>query len=90
MTLQLVGDHVGQIKEAYRVLKPGSIASFAVWGRIENSNMFTIFFDVLAKIEFANHIEIPAIHGNFKLGSDLKKLHKDFLEAGFKEVKMWY
>ena len=52
--------------------------------------MFTIFFDVLAKIEFANHIEIPAIHGNFKLGSDLKKLHKDFLEAGFKEVKMWY
>lgn len=38
----LVDDHGAMIREAYRVLKPGSIAAFTVWGRRENTQMFEV------------------------------------------------
>lgn len=41
LVLQLIDSAEDQIKEAFRVLKPGSIACFTVWGRKENSLMFT-------------------------------------------------
>ena len=41
LVLQLIDDSHAMIREAYRVLKPGSIAAFTVWGRRENSLLFT-------------------------------------------------
>lgn len=42
LVLQLIDRPADQIREAYRVLKPGSAACFTVWGRRENSLMVTI------------------------------------------------
>ena len=39
--LMLIDDPTSTIKEAYRVLKPGSVAAFTVWGRRQNSLQFT-------------------------------------------------
>ena len=41
LVLQLVDNSANMIREAYRVLKPGSIAAFTVWGRRERSLVFT-------------------------------------------------
>ena len=42
----LVEDYKLQISEAYRVMKPGSIACFSVWGRRENC----LQFEVMGKV----------------------------------------
>ena len=42
LVLQLVDSKESQIREAYRVLKPGSIAAFTVWGRKENGLVMTL------------------------------------------------
>ena len=42
LCLMLISDPTKMINEAYRVLKPGSQASFTVWGRRENSINFTL------------------------------------------------
>lgn len=41
LVLQLIDDPRQMIREAYRVMKPGSVAAFTVWGRRENSLLFT-------------------------------------------------
>ena len=41
LSLMIVPDYLRQITECYRVLKPKSRACFAVWGRPENSILFT-------------------------------------------------
>ena len=41
LVLQLIDSPENQIREAYRVLKPGSIAAFTVWGRKDFSLLFT-------------------------------------------------
>ena len=41
LCLMLIDDPCKQINEAYRVLKPGSKACFTVWGRRENTLLFT-------------------------------------------------
>lgn len=40
LCLMLVDDQTSMIREAFRVLKPGSIAAFTVWGRREYSLTF--------------------------------------------------
>jgi SAM-dependent methyltransferase len=38
------------IREAFRVLKPGGIAVFSVWGRREELNQFDIVSEAMAMI----------------------------------------
>ena len=42
LVLNIVDNSVNMIREAYRVLKPGSIAAFTVLGRRENCLFFTM------------------------------------------------
>lgn len=70
-----------QIKEAYRVLKPGSAACFSIWGREENTKQFTIPNQALTNLGR----EVPAGHNAsyFAFSKDRVALRALFNQAGF-------
>jgi hypothetical protein len=86
--MMLVDNHKNQLSEAFRVLKKGSKCGFTLWGRKENTNMFTIVGDVLMRMNIGSK-ELPK-KTNFTLGEDLNKIKQDFEQAGFTNVKAWY
>eukprot|EP01122_Echinamoeba_exundans_P005397 TRINITY_DN15559_c0_g1_i1.p1 TRINITY_DN15559_c0_g1~~TRINITY_DN15559_c0_g1_i1.p1 ORF type:complete len:465 (+),score=99.19 TRINITY_DN15559_c0_g1_i1:86-1396(+) len=48
--LHLTTDPVKMLQEVYRVLRPGAVAGFSMWGRPENSPQFTINNVALKKL----------------------------------------
>ena len=50
LSLMIVHDYRNQIKEAYRVLKPGSKACFTVWGKPDNCIQFTMMKRALERL----------------------------------------
>ena len=50
LSLMIVPNKQKQISEAYRVLKPGSAACFAIWGREENCQQFTTIIKALKNL----------------------------------------
>ena len=78
-----------QIREAYRVLKPGCAACFTVWGRRENSLMFTAVDEGRKRLGLEPQANTE--HSNFDLGRDMDSRYLQvFREAGFSQVKRWY
>ena len=93
LVLQLIDCPENQIREAFRVLKPGSIAAFTVWGRRENSLIFTASEITEQRMRGVNENSEPEQAGvsNFDLGRDFdSKWANVFKEAGFAQVKRWY
>lgn len=86
LVLQLISDPDAQLREAFRVLKPGSRACFGIWGTKENSFLFTS--NVVAKQNLG--MEPGAHHPNFKLSEDIESLKKRVKNAGFSRVKTWF
>ena len=78
-----------QIREAYRVLKAGSLACFTIWGRPENCLIFQI-----RRQAFINLGREPLPGEDTKywaLQSDHEALKRMCLEAGFSsDVRIWY
>ena len=89
--LQLIDSPENQIREAFRVLKPGSIAAFTVWGRRENCLIFTASEITEQRTgKPAGEPDVDAL-SNFDLGRDFEsKWAGVFKEAGFNQVKRWY
>lgn len=89
LVLQLIDSPENQIREAFRVLKPGSIAAFTVWGRRENSLIFTAseITEQRMQGDNASQPNSAAYEGtvsNFNLGRDFEsKWAGVFREAGF-------
>ena len=73
------------LREAYRVLKVGGKAIFSIWGDKTKTNFFTLYGDLIEKIE---NIECNSscydIHDNI---GDLKKMMADI---GFKNFRKEY
>lgn len=69
------------IQEACRILKPGGICCFSVWGRSKDSALMTIVPDVLDEL----HLDPkdPNKRTSFHLGEDDEALRKKFLDRGF-------
>jgi len=79
-----VPDPKSQINEAFRVLKKGSYAAFSVWGRTENTQMFTIQNDVLEKHNYGIKLSSNS------MGDKPQEAIQFLKEAGFERVHQWY
>lgn len=64
LCLQITPHPSKMISEAYRVLSPGGVAGFGVWGDKKRSKFMTTVPSVLAK-QFG--VELPKIRSNFHL-----------------------
>lgn len=86
LNLMLVPAPEAALAEAARVLRPGGRAAWSVWGRREQSPMFTLAPRVAQEVG----IELPeAPRSNFDLG-ERDALREQVRAAGFREVLAWY
>jgi len=91
LVLQLIDSSENQIREAYRVLKPGSVAAFTVWGRQENNLLFMTQAETnRRKKEAAGEDAGPAFpreplgsSSNFMVGNNIDHYMQIFKDAGF-------
>ena len=94
LVLQLIASPESQIREAYRVLKPGSVAAFTVWGRKPNSWLFTVRDEAERRLrERGVQFEAGPANGalsNFEFGANIDQFVGVFREAGFAQVKHWF
>jgi len=92
------------LRESYRVLQPGGVAAFSVWGREEFSYMHTVIPKVFKQLD----IDIDALinpdasssssrsspparsRSEFYLGKDMSALRERVLRAGYRNVCLWY
>jgi SAM-dependent methyltransferase len=86
LNLMLVGDADRCLAEAARVLRPGGLAAWSVWGRPEHSPMFTV--PPVAAERAGLTIE-PSPRSNFHLG-DRDALRETVAGHGFANVIAWY
>ncbi|CDW71332.1 ubiquinone menaquinone biosynthesis methyltransferase [Stylonychia lemnae] len=88
LSLQLVDNHLNQLKEALRVCKSGSKFGFSVWGREGHNNNYGILEGLLDKYGVGPK-EKPA-RTNHHLGQDPAGMKKQMTELGFSNIKIWY
>jgi len=86
LSMMIVSNHHNQLSEAYRVLEEGGTAGFTVWGRSENSTLFTFVPEVFATAG----CPLPKPDRTHFHLSDKDSLIKDVKDAGFKSVKAFY
>jgi len=90
--LHLVPDPDLVLKEAFRVLQPGSIAAFSIWGRKENSPRLTYLNELAEKIGVSlfPNLGPPPTRSPFYLGQDPEALRQRALAAGFSKAVAFY
>lgn len=77
------------LREAARVLAPGGIAGFTVWGRKEHSNGMTMLPAIKEKMGLIPQSDNPAPN-HYHMGEDDAALRARFIEAGFKTCTIWH
>ena len=86
LNLMLVPDPVKALSEAARVLRPGGLGAWVVWGRREHSPMMTLLPEAAARVG----LKLPApARSNFHLGG-LDRLKELLERAGFARTRLWY
>jgi len=85
--LHLVPDPDAMLREARRVVKQGSYVAFSVWGRKENSLMFSLPPKIIEELKLPQ--EEVKERTPFHL-SDVEQLRLRVLKAGFSSALAWY
>jgi len=86
LNVMLVPDPDRALDEATRVLQPGGLAAWSVWGRPEHSLMFTIPPQAAERVG----IQLPEVpRSNFHMG-DRDAFRERVRERGFDRVLAWY
>ena len=85
LTLHLVEDAPSMLREAFRLLKPGGIAIFSVWGKEDEHNIFKIQGRALSNAGISK----PPGRTPFYLNNDSELLHL-LVDAGFRQVRSFY
>jgi ubiquinone/menaquinone biosynthesis C-methylase UbiE len=80
-----VADPEAMLREAYRVLQPGGIAVFSVWGRRDALNMFDLLHEALSAVGKPP----KAGRSNFHL-NDPKLLCSKIKSAGFTRTMYYF
>ena len=74
--------------EACRVLEKGGKAGFVIWGRTEETLIFTVMAEIMKKYEIAKNYS-GGRTPNY-LGENPTIPRDMLLKAGFSSVKYWY
>jgi ubiquinone/menaquinone biosynthesis C-methylase UbiE len=82
MVLQLIDHPLKMLSECYRVLKPGGMCAFTVWGR--KSHMVNM--SILEKARLKLGREITKEISNFDAGESISDTVKYMTDLGFKYV----
>ena len=86
LNLMLVPDPAAALAEAARVLAPGGVGAWVVWGRPEHSPLMTLLPAAAARVG----VRLPPVaRSNFHLGG-LDRLRGMLLAAGFERPRLWY
>ena len=84
LSLQIVENPEKMLVESYRILQPGGIALFSVWGKPQPTNLFAITSKKCTEAGYP-----PQTRSLFHLNDD-ELLKKMILNAGFSKVLSFY
>jgi len=86
LSLMLVPDPAAALAEAARVLAPGGVGAWVVWGRPSHSPLMTLLPEAAARVG----VRLPPVaRSNFHLGG-LDRLRRLLAAAGFERARLWY
>ena len=88
MTVHYAPDADAFLLEAARVLSPGGIAGFTVWGREELSSAMTLLPSIKRKLGLVK--DSAPSRSSFHMGEDDAALKQRVLAAGFTHCVVWH